>query len=509
MEPPSHPPYLSNQIEAIPLSPRQSASSSAAADGAAQRKKISLAERAATLLQPEKKIGPPPSVWRSLRAIILVSYLNVLLVFIPVSWVLNFAIPNHNTAIFASTFLAIIPLVNLLAFATEELSLRVGSTLAGLLNATLGNTVEVTVSVIALTKCQLDVVQSSLVGSILSNLLLVLGMCFFAGGSRFFEQGFGAGAVLVQSSLLTISVIAILLPGAILVITQGMADYDQTLAGQKILNLSHGLAIILLFIYTSYLAFHLFSHKALYQDDSDEIHPSKKYIGENPFSGPLRRRLRRGKQPADSITQSALAQVDHVHFEETITSISHFEPDFDPEIMEQLELELVEEPQMSVAVSLGLLVVVTAFVAATAEFLVDSIDGMTESAGIPKQFVLVVLLPILGNAAEHAKHITALRKSVGDRMSRSVHGVVGSSLHTALFVIPLLITLAWMLGKQLTLVFDPLQSIVLLLSVLTVDYIIQDGRSNWLKGLILVCLYIMFCVTFWYYPGTATVLSCG
>jgi Ca2+:H+ antiporter len=117
--------------------------------------------------------------------------MNLLLVCIPVSWALNFAENEKHTLVFIFSFLAIIPLAKLLSFATEELSMRVGQTLAGLLNATLGNAVELIVAIIALVKCELHIVQSSLVGSILSNLLLVLGMCFFAGGTRFSEQGFG------------------------------------------------------------------------------------------------------------------------------------------------------------------------------------------------------------------------------------------------------------------------------------------------------------------------------
>ncbi|KIJ12812.1 hypothetical protein PAXINDRAFT_14377 [Paxillus involutus ATCC 200175] len=508
---PSHSQYHSKQgEETIPLSPQQSGSSSAAADVEAQRKKSSLLERAATLLQPAKTIGPAPSVRSSIRAIILSSYLNVLLVFIPISWALNFAIPDQYTLIFVFTFLAIIPLAKLLAFATDELSLRVGQTLAGLLNATLGNAVELIVSIIALTKCELDIVQSSLVGSILSNLLLVLGMCFFAGGMRFSEQGFGTSAVQLNSSLLTISVIAVLLPGAFLMALQDQADFDSASTDEKILKMSRGVAIILLFIYASYLTFQLFSHKSLYQDDSDEIQVSKRYVGENPFSGNLRRRFHRGKRSkvSDSITKPALVtspEVDHVRFEETTTSTSHSEPHSDleaipQEAIPQLELEPeTEDPQMSVAVSLGLLVAVTVLVAVTAEFLVDSINGMTESAGIPKEFVGVILLPIVGNAAEH---VTAVTVSVKDKLTLSLGVAVGSSIQIALFVIPFIVTLAWIIGKPLTLLFDPFQSIVLFLSVLTVNYVVQDGKSNWLEGMILMCLYLILCVTFWYYPGT-------
>ncbi|KAF9223872.1 calcium/proton exchanger [Gyrodon lividus] len=512
-------PYFSKQREeTIPLSPEASGSSPAVhvrkptADGS-QRNKTSLLERAATLLHPTKKLGPPPSVWRSIRAIILSSYLNVLLIFIPISWVLNFAIPDQHTLIFVFAFLAIIPLAKLLAFATDELSLRVGQTLAGLLNATLGNAVELIVSIIALTKCELDIVQSSLVGSILSNLLLVLGMCFFAGGMRFSEQGFGTSAVQLNSSLLTISVIAVLLPGAFYMALQGQTD--EASIDQEILKMSHGVAIILLFIYLSYLVFQLFSHKALYQDDSYEIQESKKYVGENPFSGKLKRRFRRGKQPGASnstITGSPVVnspptspQPDHVHFEQDdTTATTHSEPRSDPESMQQFEIEQVEEPQMSVAVSLGLLLVVTVLVAVTAEFLVDSINGMTESAGIPKEFVGVILLPIVGNAAEH---VTAVTVSVKDKLTLSLGVAVGSSIQIALFVIPFIVTLAWMLGKPLTLLFDPLQSIVLFLSVLTVNYVVQDGRSNWLEGMILMCLYLILCVTFWYYPGTTPIFD--
>ncbi|KIK93268.1 hypothetical protein PAXRUDRAFT_524599 [Paxillus rubicundulus Ve08.2h10] len=487
VEPPSHLPHGSRrQEETTPLSPRQSGPFSAGA---------------ATLLQVEQKLGPTPSVWRSIRAIILSSYLNVLLVFIPISWALNFAVPDQHTLIFVFTFMAVIPLAQLLAFATDELSLRAGQTLAGLLNATLGNAVELVVSIIALTKCELEIVQSSLVGSILSNLLLVLGMCFLTGGSRFSDQGFGTSALQLHSSLLTISVIAVLLPGAFLMALQGQSDLNLTSVDPLTLKTSRSVAIILLFIYASFLTFQLLSHKALDQDDSDDVQSSR-YVGGNPFSGNFKWRLRRGEQLGTSdSTTTRMAMVtsprlEHVHFErDDSMATSHSDPHSDREIVQQLELELIEEPQMSVAVSLGLLAVATMLIAVTVGFLVDSIDGMTKSSSIPKEFVGIILLPIVENAAEH---VTAVTVSVKDKLTLGLGAAVGSSIQIALFVIPFIVTLAWILDKPLTLLFDPFLSIVLFLSVFVVNYVVRDGKSNWLPGMIM-CLYLILCV--WYYPG--------
>ncbi|TFY51698.1 hypothetical protein EVJ58_g10431 [Rhodofomes roseus] len=143
-----------------------------------------MKKRLSAQLEPARPIGSPPGVWQGIKAIIMMSFC------IPVSWALNFALPHtdsNDTLIFIFSFLAIIPLAKLLAFATDELSIR-------------GNAVELIVAIIALIHCELQVVQSSLVGSILSNLLLVLGMCFFAGGVKFSEQGFGQSACYMFST---------------------------------------------------------------------------------------------------------------------------------------------------------------------------------------------------------------------------------------------------------------------------------------------------------------------
>ncbi|KAG1804797.1 calcium proton exchanger [Suillus plorans] len=409
--------------------------------------------RAATLMfTPEKTIAKPPNTWRSICAIIFSSWFNVLLVFIPISWAINFALPDQQSLIFVLTFLAIIPLAKLLAFATDELSIRVGQTLAGLLNATLGNAVELIVSIIALTKCELTIVQSSLVGSILSNLLLVLGMCFFAGGMRFSEQGFGQSAVQLNSSLLTISVIAVLLPGAFHMALQGQPAYSELSTDYNILKTSHGVAIILLFIYGSYLVFQLFSHKALYHERGPDIQQTKDYEGQNPW---LQLRLYRRKK-AKLAQSPPLASNDGVAPNSTV-SAEGSDLEHGSASMDDIEVE----PDMSVPVSLGLLVVVTVLVAVTAEFLVDSINGLTASGAIGKEFVAVILLPIVGNAAEH---VTAVTVSVKDKLTLSLGVAVGSSIQIALFVIPFIVTLAWIMGKKLTLLFDPLESIVLFLS---------------------------------------------
>lgn len=450
------------------------------------------------MMRPKRPMAKAPTAWRSIQAIIFASWLNVLLVFIPISWAMNFALPDQHTLIFVFAFLAIIPLAKLLAFATDELSLRVGQTLAGLLNATLGNAVELIVSIIALAKCQLTIVQSSLVGSILSNLLLVLGMCFFAGGLRFSEQGFGQSAVQLNSSLLTISVIAVLLPGAFHMALQGQPQYDELSTDYNILKTSHGVAIILLFIYASYLVFQLFSHKALYDDDNEDMQPTKEYTGQNPFR---LHRIHRNITDGERVSSPSSA-----HDGEAAIALSHpadANPDVEPGTHSiasaETETEAPEQPLMNLAVCLWLLVVVTVLVAVTAEFLVDSIDGLTSSGSINKEFVGVILLPIVGNAAEH---VTAVTVSVKDKLTLSLGVAVGSSIQIALFVIPFIVTLGWIMGKPLTLLFDPLESIVLFLSVLTVNYVVQDGKSNWLEGMILMCLYMILIVTFWYYPGT-------
>ncbi|KAJ7494674.1 Sodium/calcium exchanger protein-domain-containing protein [Mycena galericulata] len=434
--------------------------------------RFSLGRATTSMFKPEKKVGKAPGVLASIKSIITASWLNLLLVFIPISWAFNFADKDQHTLVFVFSFLAIIPLAKLLAFATDELSMRVGQTLAGLLNATLGNAVELIVAIIALTKCELAVVQSSLIGSILSNLLLVLGMCFFAGGIKFSEQGFGASATQLNSSLLTISVIAVLLPAAFRFSVTPDSDPNS---GQDILQLSHGVAIILLFIYGSYLFFQLYSHATLYGNQSGDIIKSTKY---EP------RGAKHGAAAADTNAVSGTTDVENGARKD--------------------DEEDEEVPELSLYMTLGLLAVVTVIVAVTAEWLVDSIDGLTQSGSISKEFVGIILLPIVGNAAEH---VTAVSVSVKDKLTLSLGVAVGSSIQIALFVIPFIVTLGWILGKPLTMLFDPYESVAVFLAVLTVNYVVQDGKSNWLEGMILMCLYVILALSFWFYPGSSNEFS--
>ncbi|KAJ7324006.1 Calcium/proton exchanger [Mycena albidolilacea] len=453
------------------LRPRMTVTNSA---GDGTRRSFNLRRAATSLFIPHKKIGRAPGIFRSIRSIITASWLNVLLIFIPISWAFHFADKDKQVLIFVFSFLAIIPLAKLLAFATDELSMRVGQTLAGLLNATLGNAVELIVAIIALTKCELSIVQSSLIGSILSNLLLVLGMCFFAGGLKFSEQGFGASATQLNSSLLTISVIAILLPNAFRFAVTPQSDSD---AGEDILKVSHGVALILLFIYGSYLFFQLYSHATLYVDGNDEF-KSTKY------------------PPKEKKTQGVKGSTG------TGTGTDHGSAasPTDAETQHEEEGEDAEKPQLSLWMTIGLLAVVTVLVAVTAEWLVDSINGLVSGGAITKEFVGVILLPIVGNAAEH---VTAVTVSVKDKLTLSLGVAVGSSIQIALFVIPFMMVLGWILGKPLTMLFDPFESIALFLAVVTVNYVVQDGKSNWLEGMILMCLYVILATTFFFYPGVS------
>jgi Ca2+:H+ antiporter len=373
------------------------------------------------------------------KVTLLSSYVNFLLVMVPIG-----IVAGHfgwsATAVFTINFLAIIPLAAVLSFATEELSVKLGETLGGLMNATFGNAVELIVSVVALKDGQIEVVQSSMLGSILSNLLLVMGMCFFLGGlvhrgenGRGTEQRFSSAVAQTTCSLMTLSSASLVLPAAL------YAILDQSSSGKgsktdSILVLSRGTAIILLVLYVLYLIFQLRTHSNL----------------------------------------------------------------FEPESQNNAEDHEAEEPTLGPVAASIVLVVVTVLVAICAEYLVGSIETIVETTQISKAFIGLILIPIVGNAAEH---VTAVVVALRNKMDLAMGVAIGSSIQIALFLTPLLVIIGWIIGQDMTLHFETFETVAFAVSVLVVTYTVQDGQSNYLEGAMLLGLYIIIAVAFYAVPA--------
>ncbi|KAI0248534.1 hypothetical protein BJV78DRAFT_1131241 [Lactifluus subvellereus] len=378
------------------------------------------------------------------------------------------------------SFLAIIPLAKLGSFAADELSIRFGHVVTCLLEVTL---------ITALVNCKLDVVRTSLIGSILSHLLLVLGVIFFVGGIRFREQPFNTGAAQVNSCLLTLSVIAVLLPAAFhnaLRPTGGTNPAKTPREAHDLLSISYGVAIILLLAYSCYLIFQLGSHRALFEPSNPNIQETVAY-------------------------SPALARKMHIHRQRTLAVLSSPHPNNDATnrnkcrgCVPSLEAGPVEDqgftvPHMNLPITIGLFLLVAVVVGITAEALIDSMDHLTSSGHINATFVSLILLPNVGNAAGKSSPKSIV--PVEDNLTLFIGSAMGSSIQIALFVIPFAVTLGWILGKPLTLLFDPFECLVLFFSVLTVNHVVQR-KPNWLKGMILICLYTIVAVTLWYYPAS-------
>lgn len=347
------------------------------------------------------------------------------------------------------------------------------------------NAVELIVSIIALFQNQFLIVQTSLIGSMLSNLLLVLGMSFFLGGFNRLEQCFNTTVAQTASSLLFLAVSSLIIPTAFEAWAQTGNDVtssDQPLVG-GVIELSHATAVILLLIYAAYLFFQLKSHVSMYTA------PSQK--NKSRFTEEQKDKWK--KRTGVSKFQRRGTQVDATP------------PRTPPEAEE--EEDEPEEPQLSLTVAIFTLAASTVLVALNAEFLVDSINAVTcESNGISKTFVGLILLPIVGNAAEH---FTAVSVAIKDKMDLSIGVAVGSSMQIALLVLPLVVVIGWIAGKEeMTLYFDGFQLAMLFVSILLVNYLIQDGKSHWLEGLLLMMLYIIIAVAAWFYPTSPDASGC-
>jgi Ca2+:H+ antiporter len=275
-----------------------------------------------------------------------------------------------------------------------------------------------------------------MLGSILSNILLVLGCCFIASGVRRNESTFNETVASTMSSLMAVAATSLIIP-ATLYASLASSKSDT---GGNILILSRGTAIILLILYCLYLYFQLKSHAKLFEEETGEAGEDGEEVEPN-------------------------------------------------------------EPQVLGPIAAGVcLVIVTVLVALCAEYLVDSIDSIVETSGISKTFIGLILLPIVGNAAEH---VTACVVAYKDKMDLAIGVAIGSSMQIALFVTPFLVILGWIINKPMTLHFHGFETVVFFLSVLVVNYLIQDGKSNYLEGCMCLGTYIIIAIAFYVYPDDA------
>ena len=350
----------------------------------------------------------------------------VLLLFVPVSIAAHF-LEWGDVVVFITAAIGIIPLAAFMGTATEEIAVVVGPNLGGLLNATFGNATELILAYIALKEGLVNVVKATITGSIISNLLLVMGFSMLLGGLRYKEQDFQPTAARLNASSMNLAVVAILLPTAV--------EYTSTGIGEPTLQrLSVAVAVVLILVYGLTLLFSMKTHSYLYD------------VGVAEFESPEGE----GKQ---------------------------------------------EKPNLWLW--MGVLLAVTLVVAAESELLVDSLETATSELGLTKLFTGVIVLPIIGNAAEHATAVTVALKN---KMDLSVSVAVGSSLQIALFVGPLLVIIGWIIGQPMDLDFNPFELVAVTVAVLIANSISSDGRSNWLEGSLLLATYTVIALAFFFHP---------
>lgn len=340
-----------------------------------------------------------------------------LLVFVPVS-ILAHVAGVSPVIVFFLAAIAVIPLAKFIGEATEELATHVGPAAGGLLSATFGNATELIIGLFALRAGLIEVVKASITGSIISNLLLVLGLAMLAGGVKHTKQTFNKTGALASGSNLFVGAIALVMPAIFLIAAPSSST--GTLE-----DMSIWVSIMLLVIYSAGLYFSLHTHKHLYLEEAGKF-----------------------------------------------------------------------EPKMNWRRALLKLAIATIAVAWVSEILVDSIQPVVAAFGWSQLFIGVVFLAIIGNAAENFSAILVARK---DRMDLSLQIAIGSATQIAMFVAPVLVFAGFFLGQPMNLIFDTLELIAIVLSVLIVNLVVADGESNWLEGAQLLGAYAIMAAAFFFH----------
>ncbi len=359
-----------------------------------------------------------------------IGLLNLLLVFAPLAIAMEWT-HSDPTWIFFCSCIAIIPLAGLMGKATEVLAEHLGPGIGGLLNASFGNAAELIIAFFALKAGMHDVVKASITGSILGNILLVMGASLLAGGLKFREQKFNRTASGLAATMLALAMIGLLMPA----IFHAHLVQHHTTANEAGVSLE--IAIVLFVSYALMLLFSLKTHKHLYNSEEAQ------------------------QQHRDSLK----------------------EPEF----------------HWSIRTATIVLLSATIAVAWMSELLVGSIEATRQSLGWTEVFVGVIVVAIVGNAAEHS---TAILVAMKNRMDLSLQISLGSALQIALFVAPVLVFTSYLPGfERLDLVFTMMEVVAVAVSVLVVALVAIDGESNWMEGLLLLAVYLILAIAFYHLPA--------
>ncbi len=336
-------------------------------------------------------------------------------------------------AVFATAILAIIPLAIWLSTATEELSIRLGPSVGALLNALFGNATELIIALVALRAGLVDIVKASITGTVMANLLLALGLSMLAGGIGRREQRFQPVVARVNGSAMTLALLAILIPSLRGMVTGDAGGLEPGAAE----SFSVFVAWVLLLVYGLTLLFSLRTHRTLY----------------------------------------AVAEVDLLEESDApaVAERSSHRPPLLPWIAVLL------------ASTLGL--------AYASELFVGVVEQVTEAAGFSAIFTGVVLVPLLGGAAEFLTAVNMARK---DKMDLAVSVALGSTLLVGLLVVPVLLLVAPLLGHPLDLTFNVYEVVAIATAILVSNLVSLDGRSDWLEGVLLLAAYTILAAGFYF-----------
>lgn len=354
----------------------------------------------------------------------------------PIAYVLHLA-GASDLLVFLLSTVGIVPLAALIGKSTEELAYSIGSSAGGLLNATFGNVPELIIGLLAVKNGLVTLAQASIVGSVIGNASLVVGMALFYGGIRNGVQSFNRDIVGHHAVLMVLAVASLALP-TLFITTSPRGNVEA---------LSVSVAILLIITYAAYMIYDIGGFRG----------------GPHP-------------EPSDTPLRERGEAVD----------------------------ELVEEsdgPEWSTRLAIFWLAAATILTAFVAEVLVASVKPSIEQTGISQFFIGVVIVPFVGNVAEHFAAVTLAGKN---KMDLSFAVASASSVQVAVFVAPVLVLLS-VFWHPMTLVFNPIEIAVLALVVAIFFFVSQDGESNWLEGLQLMMLYAMAAAVFYFLPGPASV----